>query len=81
MTAMQAEAGFACPITMTFAVVPALRAQPELAAEWEPLLTATSYDPRLIARAREGQRDLGHGDDREAGRLGRARQHDRRARR
>src|SRR5213078_1803926 len=30
MTAMQAEAGFACPITMTFAVVPALRAQPEL---------------------------------------------------
>ncbi|MGH2864188.1 MAG: DNA alkylation response protein, partial [Solirubrobacteraceae bacterium] len=36
MTAMQAEAGFACPITMTFAVVPALRAQPELAAEWEP---------------------------------------------
>jgi len=48
MTAMQAEAGFACPITMTFAVVPALRAQPELAAEWEPLVTATTYDPRLI---------------------------------
>ena len=42
MTAMQAEAGFACPITMTFAVVPALRAQPELAAEWEPLVTATT---------------------------------------
>jgi putative acyl-CoA dehydrogenase len=48
MTAMQAEAGFACPITMTFAVVPALRAQPELAAAWEPLVTATTYDPRLI---------------------------------
>jgi putative acyl-CoA dehydrogenase len=48
MTAMQAEAGFACPITMTFAAIPALRAQPELAAEWEPLLTATTYDPRLI---------------------------------
>jgi putative acyl-CoA dehydrogenase len=47
-TAMQAEAGFACPITMTFAVVPALRAQPELAAEWEPLLTARAYDPRLV---------------------------------
>ena len=42
MTAMQAEAGFGCPITMTFAAVPALRAQPELAAEWEPLLTATT---------------------------------------
>jgi putative acyl-CoA dehydrogenase len=54
MTAMQAEAGFACPITMTFAVVPALRAQPELAAEWEPLVTASSYDPRLIPAAEKG---------------------------
>ncbi len=54
MTAMQAEAGFACPITMTFAVVPALRAQPELAAEWEPLVTATNYDPRLIPAAEKG---------------------------
>jgi putative acyl-CoA dehydrogenase len=54
MTAMQAEAGFACPITMTFAVVPALRAQPELAAEWEPLVTATTYDPRLIGAAEKG---------------------------
>ena len=54
MTAMQAEAGFCCPITMTFAVVPALRAQPELAAEWEPLVTATSYDPRLIPASEKG---------------------------
>ncbi|HSZ05376.1 MAG TPA: acyl-CoA dehydrogenase family protein [Solirubrobacteraceae bacterium] len=54
MTAMQAEAGFACPITMTFAVVPALRAQPELAAEWEPLVTATSYDPRLVPASEKG---------------------------
>jgi putative acyl-CoA dehydrogenase len=54
MTAMQAEAGFCCPITMTFAVVPALRATPELAAEWEPLVTATHYDPRLIPAAEKG---------------------------
>jgi putative acyl-CoA dehydrogenase len=54
MTGMQAEAGYACPITMTFAVVPALRAQPELAAEWEPLVTATSYDPRSIPAAEKG---------------------------
>ncbi|HST54943.1 MAG TPA: acyl-CoA dehydrogenase family protein [Solirubrobacteraceae bacterium] len=54
MTAMQAEAGFACPITMTFAVVPALRAQPELAAEWEPLVTATSYDGRLVPAREKG---------------------------
>ena len=54
MTAMQAEAGFACPITMTFAVVPALRAQPELAQEWEPLVTASTYDPRLIPAGEKG---------------------------
>jgi putative acyl-CoA dehydrogenase len=45
--AIQAEAGFACPITMTFASVPALRAQPDLAEEWVPRLTATTYDPEL----------------------------------
>jgi putative acyl-CoA dehydrogenase len=54
MTAMQAEAGFCCPITMTFAVVPALRAQPELAASWEPLVTATTYDPRLVPANEKG---------------------------
>ena len=43
----QAEAGFGCPITMTFAAVPALRTQPDLAAEWVPRLTATTYDPDL----------------------------------
>ena len=57
MTAMQAEAGFACPITMTFAVVPALRAQPELAAEWEPLVTATTLRPAAhAAQARRAAR-------------------------
>jgi putative acyl-CoA dehydrogenase len=54
MTAMQAEAGYACPITMTFAVVPALRATPALAEEWEPLVTANTYDPRLIPAAKKG---------------------------
>jgi putative acyl-CoA dehydrogenase len=54
MTAMQAEAGYACPITMTFAAIPALRAQPELAAEWEPLLTSRSYDGRLIEASEKG---------------------------
>jgi putative acyl-CoA dehydrogenase len=49
LTATQPEGGFACPITMTFAAVPALRAQPELAAEWEPRLTASSYEPALDA--------------------------------
>ncbi|MDX6677810.1 MAG: putative acyl-CoA dehydrogenase [Solirubrobacteraceae bacterium] len=52
LTAVQAEGGFACPITMTFAAVPALRAQPELAAQWEPLLTAATYDPELATGGR-----------------------------
>ena len=41
------DAGHGCPISMTYAVVPALRTAPDLAAAYEPLLTATSYDPGL----------------------------------
>src|SRR4051794_36585166 len=44
----QAEAGHGCPMSMTYSAVPALRATPELAAEWEPPLTSTTYDPRLV---------------------------------
>jgi len=36
---------------MTFAAVPALRTQPELAAQWEPLITARTYDPRNVPAA------------------------------
>jgi putative acyl-CoA dehydrogenase len=43
----QAEGGHLCPISMTYACVPALRHAPELAARFEPLLAATSYDPSL----------------------------------
>ncbi|MHB1592708.1 MAG: acyl-CoA dehydrogenase family protein [Streptosporangiaceae bacterium] len=43
----QAEAGHGCPISMTYAVVPSLRHAPELAARYEPLLTAGDYDPVL----------------------------------
>jgi putative acyl-CoA dehydrogenase len=42
----QAEAGVGCPISMTYSVVPALRVQPELAAEWEPRILSAEYDPR-----------------------------------
>ncbi len=44
----QVEAGHGCPISMTYSAVPALRAQPELAAEWEPRLTSTEYDSRAM---------------------------------
>jgi putative acyl-CoA dehydrogenase len=43
----QVEAGHGCPISMTYAVVPALRTSPELAAVYEPLLTSRTYDPGL----------------------------------
>ncbi|GGQ71541.1 acyl-CoA dehydrogenase family protein [Streptomyces asoensis] len=43
----QVEAGTCCPLSMTHAAVPALRADPELAAEWEPRLTSTIYDRGL----------------------------------
>ncbi len=38
------DAGHLCPISMTYAVVPALRANPELARDYEPLLTGDVYD-------------------------------------
>jgi putative acyl-CoA dehydrogenase len=40
-----AEAGHLCPVSMTYAIVPALRHAPDLAAQYEPLLAATAYDP------------------------------------
>ncbi|MFD0774060.1 acyl-CoA dehydrogenase family protein [Streptomonospora algeriensis] len=40
----QVENGHGCPISMTYAAVPALRHSPELAARLEPLLTARTYD-------------------------------------
>jgi putative acyl-CoA dehydrogenase len=45
MCMSQAEAGIGCPISMTYSVIPALRTQPELAAEWEPRFLSPRYDP------------------------------------
>ncbi len=45
-----ANAGVMCPVSMTHAVVPALRdAAPELAAEWEPRLTRPDYEQGALA--------------------------------
>jgi putative acyl-CoA dehydrogenase len=41
----QTEPGHGCPVSMTYAAVPALRADEELAREWTPRLASTSYDP------------------------------------
>lgn len=52
----QVEAGHGCPVSMTHAAVPALRREPDVAAEWEPLLSSHVYEPGLDrpARAKAG---------------------------
>ncbi|MEX2627913.1 MAG: acyl-CoA dehydrogenase family protein [Ilumatobacteraceae bacterium] len=41
----QVEAGHGCPLSMTYSIIPALRADDRVAAEWEPRLTSREYDP------------------------------------
>ena len=55
----QVEAGHCCPVTMTFAAVPTLRHQPELAALWEDRITADSYDPRNVPADRKAALTIG----------------------
>jgi putative acyl-CoA dehydrogenase len=44
------NAGVMCPVSMTYAAVPALRdGAPDLAAEWEPRLTLPDYDAGALA--------------------------------
>ncbi|SCX58533.1 putative acyl-CoA dehydrogenase [Klenkia marina] len=51
----QVEAGHGCPVTMTYAAVPALRRAPELAVVFEAGLTSTSYEVGLAdPRAKAG---------------------------
>ena len=47
----QTEPGHGCPISMTYAAIPALRADDALAKEWTPKLASTSYDPGVRALA------------------------------
>jgi putative acyl-CoA dehydrogenase len=48
MLLMQAESGVGCPISMTYSAIPALRKQPELAAEWESRFLSLEYDARSM---------------------------------
>jgi putative acyl-CoA dehydrogenase len=61
MLRTQLEEGISCPLTMTFAVVPSLRLQPELAAEWEPRVIATTYDSRFVPAAQKRSALFGMG--------------------
>ncbi|WP_107772658.1 acyl-CoA dehydrogenase family protein [Nocardioides sediminis] len=46
----QTEPGHGCPISMTYAAVPALRADAAIAGEWTPLLASLRYDPGVRER-------------------------------
>ena len=50
-----------CPISMTYAAVPALRADEALAKEWTPALASTTYDPgiRPVAEKRGALAGMG----------------------
>ncbi|WP_024647199.1 acyl-CoA dehydrogenase family protein [Pseudomonas syringae] len=55
----QAEPGTGCPLTMTFASVPALRLQPDLADIWLPKVLATHYDQRNVGIAHKAGATIG----------------------
>nr|WP_315396566.1 isovaleryl-CoA dehydrogenase [uncultured Duganella sp.] len=44
----QVENGSQCPVTMTYASVPALRQAPAIAAKWLPKILSMQYDPRSL---------------------------------
>ena len=44
----QVENGSQCPVTMTYAAVPALRQNAAIAARWLPKILSREYDPRSL---------------------------------
>jgi putative acyl-CoA dehydrogenase len=44
----QVENGAQCPVTMTYASVPALRQAPHIAGHWLPKILSRQYDPRAL---------------------------------
>jgi putative acyl-CoA dehydrogenase len=57
----QAEQGTGCPLTMTYACVPSLRHDPQLAAEWLPRVTSLEYDPRSLPAGEKRGATVGMG--------------------
>lgn len=49
----QVEPGVCCPMTMTYAAVPALRKNPDLAAIWTPKILSRHYDPSVASVAKK----------------------------
>jgi len=55
----QVEPGTCCPMTMTYAAVPALAASPELSARWRPGLLSARYDPAALPAAEKAGLTIG----------------------
>ncbi|MBS7413929.1 acyl-CoA dehydrogenase family protein [Pseudomonas syringae] len=55
----QADPGSGCPLTMTFASVPALKLQPDLAEIWLPKVLSTEYDPSNVGIAHKNGATIG----------------------
>ncbi|MEI4231774.1 acyl-CoA dehydrogenase family protein [Roseovarius sp. D22-M7] len=55
----QVEPGVCCPMTMTYAAVPALRADAGLSQAWTPKLTARAHDPAIRPLAQKNAATLG----------------------
>jgi putative acyl-CoA dehydrogenase len=57
----QADQGTSCPLTMTYASVPALRHQPELAREWLTRILTPEYDARSVPAWEKSGNTIGMG--------------------
>ncbi|MDB4883001.1 MAG: putative acyl-CoA dehydrogenase [Gemmatimonadetes bacterium] len=57
----QADQGTSCPLTMTYACVPSLEQQPELAREWLPRILETTYDGRSVPGWEKAGNTIGMG--------------------
>ncbi len=55
----QVEPGVCCPMTMTYAAVPSLRADKKMFDQWVPKLTARVYDPGVKPLGRKPGATLG----------------------
>ncbi len=55
------EASTLCPISMSYAVMPALQGNRAIAAEWGPKLTSLAYDPRFVPAAQKAGVTMGMG--------------------
>jgi putative acyl-CoA dehydrogenase len=57
----QLENGAQCPVTMTYASVPALRGEPGIARTWLPKILSRDYDPRSLPVSQKSGALIGMG--------------------